>query len=232
MLRRQCEVAIQVTPPGCGVCGYPSRRRRGRGESVLGAGRYVGVTVPALPVRFVGGRLPGCGHRPAYRGDCGGWWPRRKPFPASRALWRPVGCRPGFRRAGGAAGARPSRRAAYRRAAGGGGCRGWPAYLGGMSLEVLVRRVRPVGCRAAAPDWRAYPFRAWWRWPIPRRYRPGLTRPLRRGSGGRLRGRVHRPAYRGDCGVRAPDRKPFPASRAWYLPGIEPSGGYCSASCS
>ena len=40
--------------------GYPSRRRRGRGESVLGgAGRYRGVTVPALPVRYVAGTAGG-----------------------------------------------------------------------------------------------------------------------------------------------------------------------------
>ena len=39
--------------------GYPSRRRRGRGDSVLGAGRYGGVTVPALPVRFVSGAVVG-----------------------------------------------------------------------------------------------------------------------------------------------------------------------------
>ena len=40
--------------------GYPSRRRRGRGDSVPGgAGRYGGVTVPALPVRFVAGSAGG-----------------------------------------------------------------------------------------------------------------------------------------------------------------------------
>ena len=77
--------------------GYPSRRRRGRVDSVLGAGRYGGVTVPALPVRFVASSAVGFPDVPVGRriGDCGVREPSRNPFPASRASWRPVGRRPG-----------------------------------------------------------------------------------------------------------------------------------------
>ncbi len=113
--------------------------------------------------------------------------------------------------------------------AGGAGRRGWPAYLGDMSLEVLVRWYPPVpGAGAVAPvrtggasrlfrfDEASLPARYRrraqsryrrdrGRFPIVR-VRAGLTRPLRRGLGGRLPGRVHRPAYRGDCGGRTGNR--------------------------
>ena len=168
MLWRQSEVEIQVihSQPAERLsgeagrepssAGYPSRRRRGRGESVPGgAGRYGGVTAPALPVRFVGGRLPGCVHRPAYRGDCGVRAPDRKPFPASRVSCRPVGRRPGFRRAGGAAGAVASRRAAYRRLRG----RGRTSRLAGLSRRYVSRGPGAAGPSRRASSGRRYPSR-------------------------------------------------------------------------
>ena len=158
----------------------------------LRAGDVAGVSpclapaaTAALPSASSRARLPGRIHRPAYRGDCGGWWPRRKPSPASRALWRPVGRRPGSGRAGGAAGAGPSRRAACRRLPGRacwsayrGDCGGWSliragnrfrlrgrgrtSRLAGLSCRYVSRGPGAAGSsrRAAASVRRAYPFRS------------------------------------------------------------------------
>ena len=120
---------------------YPSRRRRGRGDFVLGAGRYGGVTVPALPVRFGAGMAGG--------------------FP-DVAIGRRIA---GIAEAGGRTGNRFRLR----------GRPGvpWGVVRGSGVPVVRPGRVRPVGRRAAAPAWRAYPFRAWRR-PLRRRYRPAL----------------------------------------------------------
>ena len=103
--------------------GYPSRRRRGRGNPVLGAGRYGGVTVPALPVRFVAGSAVGfpdvsIGRRIAVIAEAGGRTGNRfrlrgrpgVPWGAVRGPGGPGRVRPVGRRAGGfaVAGARAS----------------------------------------------------------------------------------------------------------------------------
>ena len=82
-----------------GAGGRTGNRFRLRGRSGVPWGAVRGSCVPVVRpgrVRPVGRRAGGfadvpVGRRIAGIAESGRWWPDRKPFPASRAAWRPVG---------------------------------------------------------------------------------------------------------------------------------------------